>query len=79
MITNMPVEISLLNGLSINLGFQIQYGLFSGFLTGLGETEERSVDLNKKLFHRLVDHATVYPDGRVIFTFRNGAEVSTEI
>ena len=28
---------------------------------------------------RPVDYATVYLDGRVIFTFRNGVEVSTEI
>ncbi len=46
---------------------------------GLGETEELPVDFNEKLFHRLVDYATVYSDGRVVFTFRNGVEVSTEI
>lgn len=37
------------------------------------------VDFNGKLFHRLVDYTTVYLDGRVVFTFRSGAEVSTEI
>ena len=37
------------------------------------------VDFNEKLFHRLVDYATVHSDGRVVFTFRNEAEVSTEI
>ena len=58
---------------------EIQYDLFSGFLTGLGETEELPVDFNEKLFHRLVDYATVYSDGRVVFTFRNGVEVRTEI
>ena len=58
---------------------EIQYDLFSSFLAGLGETEELPVDFNERLFHRLVDYATVYPDGRVVFTFRNGAEVSTEI
>ena len=57
----------------------IQYDIFSGFLAGLSETGELPVDFNEKLFHRLVDYATVYPDGRVVFTFRNGAEVSTKI
>ncbi len=57
----------------------IQYDIFSGFLTGRSETEELLVDFNEKLFHRLVDYATVYSDGRVVFTFRNGVEVSTEI
>lgn len=37
------------------------------------------MDFNEKLFHRLVDYATVYSDGRVVFTFRNGMEASTEI
>ena len=58
---------------------EIQYDLFSGFLAGLSETEELPVDFNGKLFHRLVDYATVYPDGRVVFTFRNGVEIGTRI
>ena len=57
----------------------IQYDIFSGFLAGLSETVELPVDFNEKLFHRLVDYATVHSDGRVVFTFRNGVEVSTEI
>lgn len=37
------------------------------------------MNLNSKLFHRLVDYAMVYPDGRVVFTFHDGVEFSTEI
>lgn len=58
---------------------KIQYDIFSGFIAGLGETAELPVDFNEKRFHRLVDFATVYSDGRVVFTFRNGVEASTEI
>ncbi len=58
---------------------EIQYDIFSGFLAGFSETVELTVDFNKRLFYRLVDYATVYPDGRVVFTFRNGVEVGTEI
>ena len=58
---------------------EIQYDIFSGFLAGLSETEKLPVDFNEKLFHRLVDYVTVYSDGRVVFTFRNGVEVSTAI
>ena len=46
---------------------------------GLSETKELPVDFNEKLLHRLVDYTTVYSDGRAVFTFRNGVEVSTEI
>lgn len=58
---------------------EIQYDIYSGFLAGINETGELPMDFNEKLFHRLVDYATIYPDGRVVFTFRNGAEVSTKI
>lgn len=58
---------------------EIQYDIFSGFIAELSEMAELSVNFNEKLFHRLVDYATVYSDGRVVFTFRNGVEVSTKI
>ncbi len=48
-------------------------------LQGLEERGELPVDFNGKLFHRLVDYATVYLDGRVVFTVRSGVEVGTEI
>ncbi len=57
----------------------IQYDIFRGFLAGLGETGELPVDFDERLFHRLVDYATVYSDGWVVFTFRKGVKVSTEI
>ena len=37
------------------------------------------VDFGGKIFHRLVDYATVHSDGKVVFTFRNGVEVGTKI
>lgn len=40
-------------------------------------TLEQPVGINEKLFHRFVDYVLVYTDGRVVFTFRNGVEVST--
>ncbi len=39
----------------------------------------KSKFFNEKLLHRLVDYATVYPDGRVVFTFRNGVEIGVKI
>ena len=40
----------------------IQHDLFSVFLSGLEEVRELPVDFSEKLFHRLVDYATVYFD-----------------
>ena len=58
---------------------EIQHDLFSGFFSGLEEVRELPVDFSGKLFHRMADSATVHSDGRGVFIFRNGAEVSTEI
>lgn len=58
---------------------EIQYDIFRGFLAGLSEMGELPVDFNKKLFHRFVNYATVHSDGRLVFTFRNRVEVSTDI
>lgn len=55
---------------------------YMGKRTGRRKREkegEYGMRQNEKLFHRLVDYATVYQDGRVVFTFRNGVEVSSEI
>ncbi len=57
---------------------EIQYDIFSGFLSRFKEVQEMPVNFSEKLFHRLVDYATVHSDGRVVFTFRNGVEGSTE-
>ena len=58
---------------------EIKFGIFSGFLFELSELEELPLEFDVKLFHSLVDYATVYHDGRVVFAFRNGAEVETRI
>ena len=58
---------------------EIKFDIFSGFLFELSDLEELSLEFDVKLFHSLVDYATVYHDGRVVFTFRNGAEVETRI
>lgn len=57
----------------------IRYDIFCGFLAGLSETVDLPVNFNERLFHRLVDHATVCQDGRVVFSFCNSMEVSTGI
>ncbi len=33
----------------------------------------------RSCFHRLRDYTTVYSDGGVVFTFRNGVDIGTEI
>ena len=56
---------------------EFKYDIFSGFLFELGEIHELPLAFDDRLFYQLVDYATVYSDGRVVFTFRNGTEITT--
>ena len=58
---------------------EFKYDIFSGFLFELGEIHELPLTFDDRLFYQLVDFATVYSDGRVVFTFRNGTEITTEM
>lgn len=58
---------------------EFKYDIFSGFLFELGEIHELPLAFDDRLFYQLVDYATVYSDGRVVFSFRNGTEITTEM
>ncbi len=58
---------------------EIRYDIFSGFLFELSELDSLPLEFDTKLFRSLVDYATVYHDGRMVFTFRNGMEIETKI
>ena len=58
---------------------EIKFDIFSGFLFELSELEELPLEFDVKLFHSLVDYATVYHDERIVFHFRNGTEFETII
>ena len=58
---------------------EIKFDIFSGFLFELSELEELPLEFDVKLFHSLVDYATVYHDGRIVFQFRNGMDRNNNI
>ena len=58
---------------------EFKYDIFSGFLFELGEIHELPLAFDDRLFYQLIDYATVYSDGSVVFTFRNGTEITTEM
>lgn len=53
--------------------------LFGGILFQLMELEELPVEFDETLWNTLVDHATVYADERIVFTFMDGTEIVTMI
>ena len=48
--------------------------VLSGFLFELGEPELLDTEWEDSRFHAIIERITVYNDGRLVFTFRNGSE-----
>ena len=51
--------------------------IFSGILFELGELDEIPADFKESLWHTLVDRVTVYADERIVFSFKDGTEITT--
>jgi len=48
------------------------------FLASLREAPETSTAWDENIWRMLVDHCTVYPDGNIRFTFKNGTEITAQ-
>ena len=55
---------------------ELKGDILSGFLFELGELYELPMVFKEATWDALVDHVTVHTDGRVVFTFKNGTEVT---
>lgn len=55
---------------------ELKGDILSGFLFVLGELYELPMVFKEATWDALVDHVTVHTDGRVVFTFKNGIEVT---
>lgn len=54
---------------------QKQHSAIDGFMFELMELEQLPIEFDEKLWTVSVESATVYRDGRVVFKFKNGAEI----
>ena len=55
---------------------ELKGDILSGFLFELGELYDLPMVFKDETWNALVDHVTVHEDGRLVFTFKNGSEVS---
>src|SRR5574344_1889081 len=55
---------------------ELKGDILSGFLFELGELYDLPMVFKDETWNALVDHATVHEDGRVVFNFKNGTEVT---
>ena len=49
------------------------------FLFELSELDELNMEFSPQRWNAIVDHVTVHHDGRIIFSFQNGCEVTVNI
>jgi site-specific DNA recombinase len=55
---------------------ELKGDVLSGFLFELGELYDLPMVFKEETWNALVDHVTVHEDGRLVFTFKNGTEVT---
>ena len=55
---------------------ELKGDILSGFLFELGELYDLPMVFKEETWNALVDHVTVHEDGRIVFAFKNGTEVT---
>ena len=49
------------------------------FLFELSEQDELNMELSLQRWNAIVDHVTVHHDGRIVFSFQNGSEITASV
>ena len=47
-----------------------------GMLTELAELEAPPIEFDEKLWHAVVDHVTVMSDDRLVYSLKDGSEIT---
>ena len=50
-----------------------------GMLFELTELEAPPIEFDEKLWHAVVDHVTVYHDDRLVYSLKDGTEITVEL
>jgi hypothetical protein len=50
-----------------------------GMLTELAELEAPPIEVDEKLWHAVVDRVTVYNDDRLVYSLKDGSEISVKL
>ena len=58
---------------------QIQADAIGGCLFALEELDLLQISFSEQLWNTVIDYVTVYADDRMMFHFKNGAEVMIQI
>ncbi len=58
---------------------KIKADAISGFMFEISELDELPIEFDEKLWNAVVDTVTVYEDERLVFKFKNGAEIEERL
>ena len=58
---------------------QIQAEAIGGCLFAMSELDQLEITFSESLWNATVDHVTVHADERLVFRFKNGAEVTVQM
>ena len=58
---------------------EVKAEMLSGFLFELGEFDLLDMEFSPQRWNAIVDHVTVYHDGRLVFSFHNGSEITVDM
>ena len=58
---------------------EMKADVLSGFLFELGELDELDMEFKPQRWNAIIDHVTVHYDGRLVFCFHNGSEITVTL
>ena len=58
---------------------QLKADIISGFMFEVSELDDLPIEFDEKLWNSVIDIVTVYEDERLVFKFKNGAEIEEQL
>ena len=58
---------------------QLKADIISGFMFEISELDDLPIKFDEKLWNSVIDMVTIYEDERLVFKFKNGAEVEEQL
>ncbi|MBQ1201465.1 MAG: hypothetical protein IIX59_05745, partial [Alistipes sp.] len=58
---------------------QLKADIISGFMFEISELDDLPIEFDEKLWNSVIDMVTVYENERLVFKFKNGAEIEEQL
>ena len=71
----MPIEIAISYQGTVLIAILVNNAI-GGMLSQLTELEASPIEFDEKLWHAVVDRVTVYNDDRLVYSMKDGSEIT---